>query len=100
MIFDHPSALCDQLAPGALDIALVSSFELLRHPTYSIVNGVSISSDGAVYSVIVAHRGSISEIEEIELDPASETFWGAQAASLQLPAACRQHLVIFPALKS
>jgi predicted solute-binding protein len=37
------------------------------------VDGVSISSTGPVYSVFVAHRGDISEIEQIELDPASET---------------------------
>jgi chorismate dehydratase len=70
---DHPAALCDQLARGELDVALVSSFEFLRNPIYRIVDGVSISSNGPVYSVIVAHRGNISAIEEIELDPASET---------------------------
>ena len=71
--FDHPSALCQRLATGQLDVALVSSFEFLRNPIYRIVDDVSISSDGAVYSVVVAHRGEFSHIEEIELDPASET---------------------------
>jgi chorismate dehydratase len=71
--FDHPSALCSKLAAGELDLALVSSFEFLRNPTYRIVDDISISSAGAVYSVIVAHRGDISEVEEIELDPAAET---------------------------
>ena len=71
--FDHPSALCHRLAKGQLDVALVSSFEFLRNPIYRIVDDVSISSDGAVYSVVVAHRGEFSDIEEIELDPASET---------------------------
>jgi predicted solute-binding protein len=71
--FDHPSALCNKLAAGKLDVALVSSFEFLRNPIYRIVDDVSISSNGPVYSVIVAHRGEITEITEIELDPASET---------------------------
>ena len=71
--FDHPSALCQRLAKGELDVALVSSFEFLRNPIYRIVDDVSISSDGPVYSVVVAHRGKISDIEEIELDPASQT---------------------------
>ena len=71
--FDHPSALCQRLAKGELDVALVSSFEFLRNPIYRIVDNVSISSDGPVYSVVVAHRGEFSKIEEIELDPASET---------------------------
>ena len=73
MDFDHPSALCAKLAAGNLDVALVSSFEFLRNPIYRIVDDVSISSDGPVYSVVVAHRGEIADIEEIELDPASET---------------------------
>ena len=71
--FDHPAALCAQLANGDLDVALVSSFEFLRNPIYRIVDDISISSDGPVYSVVVAHAGEISDIEEIELDPASAT---------------------------
>jgi len=71
--FDHPSALCQRLAKAELDVALVSSFEFLRNPIYRIVDDVSISSDGPVYSVVVAHRGEFSNIEQIELDPASET---------------------------
>jgi chorismate dehydratase len=70
---DHPSALCHKLAAGELDVALVSSFEFLRNPIYRIVNDVSISSNGPVYSVVVGHCGEIGKIEEIELDPASET---------------------------
>jgi chorismate dehydratase len=71
--FDHPSALCNKIAKGELDIALASSFEFLRNPVYRVVDNVSISSAGPVYSVVVAHRGELSEIKEIELDPASET---------------------------
>ncbi len=71
--FDHPSSLCQRLARGDVDLALVSSFEFLRNPIYRIVDDVSISSSGPVYSVIVAHQGKISEVEEIELDPAAET---------------------------
>jgi predicted solute-binding protein len=71
--FDHPSALCRQLADGELDVALVSSFEYLRDPRYSIVDDVSIGADGEVFSVFVAHRSSIETLEEIALDPASAT---------------------------
>jgi len=71
--FDDPSALCNKLAAAKLDVALVSSFEFLRNPIYQIVDSVSISSDGPVYSVVVAHRDEIAAIEEIELDPASKT---------------------------
>jgi chorismate dehydratase len=71
--FDHPSALCNKLAGHKVDVALVSSFEFLRNPIYWIVDDVSISSAGPVYSVVLAHHGDITKIKEIELDPASET---------------------------
>jgi chorismate dehydratase len=67
------SNFCQQLARGDLDVALVSSFEFLRNPTYRIVDAISISSDGPVYSVVVAHLGKVPDIEEIDLDPASLT---------------------------
>src|SRR5881398_349623 len=70
--FDHPSTLGKRLARGELDVALVSSFEFLRNPIYRIVDGISISSDGPVYSVVVAYAGE-APLPEIELDPASET---------------------------
>jgi predicted solute-binding protein len=70
--FDHPSALCQRLSDGELDVALVSSFEFLRNPIYSIVDGVAIASDGPVYSVFVASVPGTSP-GEIEIDPASRT---------------------------
>jgi chorismate dehydratase len=70
---DSPAALCRRIAAGELEVALVSSFEFLRNPVYRIVDDISIASVGAVYSVIVAHRGALSESAEIALDPASET---------------------------
>jgi chorismate dehydratase len=69
---DHPAALCDQLARGELDVALVSSFEFLRNPVYRIINDISISSAGPVYSVFVAYAGD-KPLPDIELDPASQT---------------------------
>jgi predicted solute-binding protein len=73
VVLDHPSALCAQLSRGELDVALVSSFEFLRNPIYRMVDGVSISSDGPVYSVVVAHHAEFRDLTEIALDPAAET---------------------------
>ncbi len=73
VIFDHPSILCRQLAAGELDVALVSSFEYLRNPVYTIVEDVAVATDGAVHSVFLAHKGPIEEVREIALDPASAT---------------------------
>ncbi|HEX4665652.1 MAG TPA: menaquinone biosynthesis protein [Chthoniobacterales bacterium] len=71
--FDHPSILCRELAAGQLDLALVSSFEYLRHPIYAIVDRLAIASHGPVYSVILAHLGALETLREVALDPASET---------------------------
>jgi chorismate dehydratase len=70
--FGHPALLCQQLANGELDVALVSSFEFLRNPIYRIVDDIAIGSDGPVYSVFVAHAHG-RPLREIELDPASAT---------------------------
>lgn len=71
--YDHPSALCRQLAARELDVALVSSFEFLRHPVYSVVDGIAIGSDGPVFSVILAHLGPLHVMHEVVVDPASAT---------------------------
>ncbi len=71
--YDHPSALCRQLAAGKLDVALVSSFELLRHPIYAVVDELAIASHGPVYSVILAHMGPLNFMREVVVDPTSET---------------------------
>ena len=71
--FDHPAALCRKRERRDLDVAMVSSLEFLRRPIYRIVDKISISSRGPVYSVLVAHREELSRIQEIKLDPASET---------------------------
>ena len=73
VVFDHPAALCQQLADGELEVALVSSFEFLRAPVYTIADRVSVAADGAVHSVFLAHREPLEEVEEIALDPASRT---------------------------
>jgi len=73
IVFDHPAALSEQLANGALDVALVSSFEFFRNSIYAIVDSVSIASDGPVGSVFLAHATDWSQINEIEMDPASLT---------------------------
>ena len=71
--FGHPSQLADSLSRGLLDVALVSTFELLRMPGYEVVDGISISARGEVYSVFLAHKGDLKEIKTVSLDTASLT---------------------------
>ncbi|MFL6584706.1 MAG: MqnA/MqnD/SBP family protein, partial [Chthoniobacterales bacterium] len=62
VVFDHPAALCAQLAQGDLDVALVSSFELFLRPEFLVVDGVAIASHGAVYSVFVVSERPFEEV--------------------------------------
>ena len=71
VVFEHPSVLARMLHENALDVALVPVFEALRHPGYRLVDGASIASDGAVFSVFLAYRGELSEVRKVSLDPAS-----------------------------
>ena len=73
VVFDHPSGLAHDLANGALDVALVPVFEVLRHPRYLLADGVAIASDGPVFSVFLSHRGPLEKVRTIALDPASLT---------------------------
>jgi chorismate dehydratase len=73
VVFDHPATLCGMLAAGELDVALVSSFEFLRNPVYSIADNLAVAADGPVHSVFVAHLGAFQGLDEIVIDPASLT---------------------------
>ena len=71
--FAHPSELARDLANGALDVALVPVFEALHSPGYLAVEDVAIACDGPVFSVFLAHRGSLADVRRVALDPASLT---------------------------
>jgi chorismate dehydratase len=73
VVYDHPSGLARELVAGQLDVALVPTFEALRHPHYTLAEGVGIACEGPVYSVFLAHRRPLDEIREIAADPASLT---------------------------
>lgn len=72
---EHPSVLASALRDGELDAALVPVFEVLNAPkgTYRLVDGIGICSDGPVYSVFVAHKAEVGELEDVVADPASRT---------------------------
>lgn len=73
VVFEHPSVLARMLAAGELDAALVPTFETVRSPQYQLVDGAAIACDGPVYSVLLAYRGELKDIQSVALDPASLT---------------------------
>lgn len=73
LIFDVPSKLADRFAAGELDAALLPVYEALEHEHAMIAGDMAIASRGEVFSVFLAHREPVAEIETIALDPASHT---------------------------
>lgn len=68
-----PSELARLLEEGRLDTALVSTFELFRRPTLTILPDLSISADGPVKSVRLFSRVPFAEIDSVALDTSSLT---------------------------
>jgi predicted solute-binding protein len=68
-----PSKLGEAFQLGEFDAALLSSIDVISSPNPCAVEGVSISSRGDVYSVVLAYHGEVRGIEKVVLDPASHT---------------------------
>jgi chorismate dehydratase len=59
----HPSFLNDSLAKGAIDVSPSSAFEYLFHAErYTILPGLSISSDGPVQSVLLVSPVELQDL--------------------------------------
>jgi chorismate dehydratase len=72
---DVPSRLADQLAAGALDVALIPSVEYLRGAArgYEIIPGFAIAARGPVLSVKLFGRVPWQRVERLALDAGSRT---------------------------
>jgi chorismate dehydratase len=68
-----PSQLVRRYESGLLDAALLPTCKILQQPHPLIVDGVCISSYGKVFSVFLAHRKPLKELQYVSLDPASCT---------------------------
>lgn len=73
LTLDYPSRLADDLAAGELDVALIPSFEFLRHRDYEIVSDACVATHGAVMSVKLYTRKPWGEIRRLALDEGSRT---------------------------
>ncbi len=73
MVFTTPARLAELLRKDALDAALVSITEVLLNDRYDILEGVAIATQGEVYSVFLAHKKPLAEVQEVFCDTASLT---------------------------
>ncbi len=68
-----PSRLALALRERRIDAALLSVTEALLHDGYGILDGCCVASDGAVFSVFLAHRGPLEQVRVVHCDTASLT---------------------------
>jgi len=68
-----PAQLYDVFSAGELDVALLSSIDVISKAQAEVVDGVSISSRGDVFSVVLSYEGELKDITKVALDPASHT---------------------------
>lgn len=73
IVYVAPSELACLLRESAVDVALVSSYELLRNPRLILIPGISVSADGPVRSVRLFSRVPFEEIRSVALDTSSLT---------------------------
>lgn len=77
IVQDVPSKLADELARGAIDLALLPSVEYARAASagrsLAIVPGIAIASRGPAESVLVFSRVAVGRITTIALDTSSRT---------------------------
>ena len=69
----YPSAMKQQLAEGAIDLALMPVAELFTLPKADIVSNCCIACNGPVQSVLLFSRTPIEQICSIALDTASRS---------------------------
>ncbi|MBS0661086.1 MAG: menaquinone biosynthesis protein [Verrucomicrobia bacterium] len=69
-----PAEIARQLADNRLEGGLCPVFAWLREPSrYVAADGIGIACRGAVHSVILAHRGPLTELRRVRLDGASRS---------------------------
>ncbi len=73
LTFEVPSRLADRFAAGELDAALLPVYEAVAHDHALIADNLAIAARGEVFSVFLAHRGPLRELEAVALDPCSHT---------------------------
>ena len=72
VIKNVPSLLCEAFLKRELDVALLSSIDVIRFCT-SAVADISISCHGSVKSVFLAYTGDLRDLHTVQLDPSSHT---------------------------
>ena len=68
-----PSVLAKKLREGVVDVALLSTVELFRHPEYQLVPGLGVVGKETMWSIRLLLKKPLAQVRTLGLDPASET---------------------------
>jgi chorismate dehydratase len=68
-----PSQIADDLEAGRMDVGMVPVVTLASSPSWGVVPGLGIASEGPVRSVLLQSRVPIPKIRTLVADPASRT---------------------------
>ena len=68
-----PGQIADDLEAGRMDVGMVPVVTLANNPTWGLVPGLGIASEGPVRSVLLQSRVALSKIQKLVTDPASRT---------------------------
>ncbi len=72
IVIDVPSRIAERFSEGALDLAMVPSFEAAAMGA-PVLDAICISSDGPVETVILHHRTALRDVKSLCVDTASRT---------------------------
>lgn len=88
--YDVPSKCAALLHEGSIDVGMIPSIEFLRGPSYRIVPGMAIASDGEVASVALFSTKPVEQVRSIAVDTSSRTSAGL------LQVLCRERFGVEP----
>lgn len=91
--FDVPSKCAALLHEGSIDVGMIPTIEFLRGPSYRIVPGMGIVSDGTVASVALFTTKPVEQVRSIAADTSSRT----SAALLHV--LCKERFGIEPSFR-
>jgi chorismate dehydratase len=73
IVHTTPATIADDLEAGRMDVGLVPVVTLAQNPSWALVPGLGIASEGPVRSVLLLSRVRLDRIRRLVLDPASRT---------------------------
>ncbi len=73
VIYHKPSELMQYLQSGQADAALIPVMDYFAHCGLTMIDGLGICADGAVWSVLLKCNCPIEQVRTVRTDPASRT---------------------------